>query len=657
MRNKFLCIFLGLTFSVSSFVFAVNSVNDTNKRRFPSYETIVTTFANNYLLARPNESFSYEFEKRIDGWYVCYTEFDANPDKVERMLFWDANTGKYLKLDLITNLDNESNYDMIENYLDRSTQIHCYNTCPYYGYDGWEVDVIKDFKDFDSLSDTLLYSVARAYVQYATNLIIPLDFSKELDYNFHLELTDYKMTDSQLQEYLKFHQTGIDLFNRVYKLNPEFNTIVGSCQTKAANETVLMWLNIAVFRDVETAAAILPNDIYSENMLSYAKNYLNSCAPNAILLTFGDNDFFPILYLQNKLNYRTDVLVLCFPFMNSKWYLDFLTDRNINGGTMPLLLDKSIYLSPLSAVLYNSYGVPKGYISVDSLLNLISYDESFKDGDDGYSYFLYKSNNLYFPADPEKIIAEGLVCSEDKDRIETRLEFSCNEGYLLRNEIVILDLLRTVNWTRPFYSTTVNKDYPVGLHKYFQNSGFAYKFVPIKSEEKMYINSDSLYNYLINDLIWFNIDSIEDYEIKNINVNMTIVGFRKRFSDLAIQLLNEGDTIKAKEVMGKCETLMPIDKFQPSIYEIEYAKALLITGDYSEAERYVFILGNPIMDDLSIYYEMSKKDRAKYQSEIILDLEQINYINYWGGYLGLENVVSLYTEFYDMCIKRFELEK
>lgn len=659
MKCKILYIFLILTIGISTVSYAKNAVGGDKKVIFPSYETVLDMFFNMYNVENYLYEYEIKFEKHKEGWFVSFKELDGLELNANKMLVWNASFAKYIKLDLPGVKDKNLNQDLLKDYLSDTWRIHLFEFCPYFGYVGWEQDVIRDFTDFDNMSDSLMYGVARAYSDCATNMIAPKGYPVENDYNFHLELSEYKISDDQLLEFLGYNQTAIELYIRIAKRNPGFKTIVGTCNIKAANEFVLMHLFVSAFRNVETAESLSMDVEYDDYLIACAKNYLNSCAPNSILMCYGDNDFFPILYLQYKLKYRTDVLVLCFPYLASNWYIDYLMERNINGGKLKLSLDKTIYQDSRKDVLYYNGEAESPYFSVDSLLMSFSQEQVPIFTETGYPYYTYDTKNLYFTADPEKIIESGLVNVGNLDKIETKLEFNLPKTYLLRNDLLLLDLLRTNNWERAFYSTAVTDDHSLGLINYFENSGFSYKFVPIKSTDKMFVNADYLYDYLMNKLEWFDIDQVKEYSLEGVEKNMQIVKFREKFANLAVLLLNEGDTARAKEIMLKCETLLPFDKFQPSIYEIEYAQALLLTQDYNESVRYLFNVANPFMDDINKYYEMSGKERerAKYKSIILKDLEYLDYINKWASLLGLEMFSSFYTPFYDECYKEFELDK
>ena len=142
-------------------------------------------------------------------------------------------------------------------------------------------------------------------------------------------------------------------------------------------------------------------------------------------------------------------------------------------------------------------------------------------------------------------------------------------NYLMKNDLMILNILANNNWKRPIYfATTVGSDNYLNLEPYFQLEGLTYRIVPIRNDQRTDIvpgrvNKDIMYNNVMNKFVFGNMNDEHVYLDEN-NLRMT-TNFRINFSRLAEELMNAGRRDSAIKVLDKCVEVMP-DKQVPYNY-------------------------------------------------------------------------------------------
>ncbi len=327
--------------------------------------------------------------------------------------------------------------------------------------------------------------------------------------------------------------------------------------------------------------------------LGIAKNYLDSCAPNAILFTLGDNDTFPLWYAQEVEGYRTDVRVCNLSLLSTSWYVDQMKRKAYNSDPLPISMTWSQYKDGTRDVLYLE---PAGnqFVDLQALVNYIK-DPQF----DHTRHILllsqdkgYRSNGKAVPAsfslkvDKAKVLSNGTVNPKDSALVVDRLEWnmkSSGVNPLAKAYIIMMDILANNNWERPiYYASTTGSEAYLGLEDYFQLEGFAYRLVPIRTPRSTYsdigrVDSKVLYNNLMNVFLdhsrvdrannpdapqkeaypyaWGGFNDPRVYQNED-NVRLVSL-IRKNYSRLSAQLAAEGDLEQAEKVLDEGNNILP----------------------------------------------------------------------------------------------------
>lgn len=239
-------------------------------------------------------------------------------------------------------------------------------------------------------------------------------------------------------------------------------------------------------------------------------------------------------------------------------------------------------------------------------------------GDKVYSYH---QNKLFMRVDSAKVVQNGTVKPKDADKIQKIIKFDMNRKYLVKNEMMFLDLLRTNNWDRPLYFTSIGSSNTVGLDEFFQNEGFAYRLVPIKSNSRGRIDVDIMYDNLMNKYKYGNMQDPDVYIDHTINRTTRIVKIRDNFKDLAILLTQQGDTVRAKEALAKCESLMPLNIYTPGIFDIEYAEAYYAVGDYQKGDNFLKEIVKVSEQELDFIFSLDSDKILRTQIELQMAME------------------------------------
>jgi len=293
-----------------------------------------------------------------------------------------------------------------------------------------------------------------------------------------------------------------------------------------------------------------------------AVDYLQSCAPNAILFTNGDNDTFPLWFAQEVEGIRTDVRVVNLSLLQTDWYIKQMRRAAYDSKPVPFSIpEEKLEAEKLAYVILNGQD-PQPMPLKEVMAFIISDDPQNKYDNGGDLIDMSPSKNFYVKVDSLKVMRNKVISVKDTARLTKRISWEMGErNYITKNDLLVLDLVANNNWERPIYfAVTTGDDAYVGLKKYFQLEGLAYRFVPIKQTETEEsqggrVNTEAMYDNIMNKFLWGGMDK------KGVSLDENCVrmvgNLRMQMSILAGALMNEGKDKKAEAVLDKCLTVMP----------------------------------------------------------------------------------------------------
>ncbi len=334
----------------------------------------------------------------------------------------------------------------------------------------------------------------------------------------------------------------------------------------------------------------------------FAINYLMSCEPNAVIITNGDNDTFPLWYAQEVEGIRTDVRVLNFTLASGDWYIQQLMRKLYDSEKLPFTLKPSQYNTATNdLILY--YDKRKGAVKYRELADYIKMiaEENpainQKIGKDAEVPF-FDTKNFRITVDSAYIVKNNLVPQSMKNRIVKSIDWTIKKNYLYKNDLMLLDFIATNNWKRPVYfinPSTVSS--VLDIDKYCHLEGFAYRFLPVKANNYIEnvggINADRAYDVLVNKCKWGNLANPDVYVDRD-SYNMGLVS-RNHFARLSNALTNLGKKDSAVKVLDFCNQVLPQEKMPHDVYSLAFVQSYYIANAFEK--------GNIISDHIADYYD------------------------------------------------------
>jgi len=320
-----------------------------------------------------------------------------------------------------------------------------------------------------------------------------------------------------------------------------------------------------------------------------AFNYLNSCAPGAILFTNGDNDTFPLWYAQEVEGKRTDIRVCNLMLLNTDWYINQMKNKAYESKPLPVTLPVKKYYDGINNQVF-IVEKTKDPVEISTIIDWVNSDNKGTKVQVSATemYDIIPARTIRIPVDAEKVLASGTVKPEDADKIVPYIDIKLKGNSILKSQLIVLDILAHNNWERPIYFVTGYHNDALGLEEYFQMEGLAYRLVPIKSKNANWldygrIDTDILYDNMMNKFVW---GGAKDEGV-NIDYNhrrtILVIKARLNYARLAKALAEEGKNEKAVKVLDYCMEMLPLNKITYDPYVADVIESYFAAGDTTKA--------------------------------------------------------------------------
>ncbi len=523
---------------IFSFLFsACGNVDLAYFTAYPDVMTVANKLDADYKIMG-SKTVYFTLAKKPKGWFV--ERMDSKTIKtISEELFWSAKSKTYEKIPHNFFNSTESTGEIRKVLNEIGYNEYNFDHSIYFGYEGWEDDVISEIGDAKNLNDTLLESLARAYGSICLNLT---RYEKD-----PVAKRSGKISDGKLEDFCKYGNKDLETYRKLLEINPDYETMVGKVNTKLSNEYLFLWSELKQSGRDKEAEQFLPNGLYDDLLINFAKNMLNSADKNGIIFTNGDNDTYPLWYAQQKLGVRKDLAIMNTSLMNIPGWI-FSARNNYH---FDLRISDKFYNDSLSDAIYLGN-------NRENVFGMSTVKEGVENRDPS---FLVKSNG---GDDIFQLPFSNIRLSYvENDSLAPVVDIK--RSYLLKSDLAIFDIIASNLGKRPIYfaQTAVSGTVSDAIAGKLIFEGMLARIVQGENHGTFF--QDKYYDL---DLCYKNMTDAYSYgllNLKSFQVEPIAVNYIYNFHSLSGALLEKGDTLKSAEVAEACVRKIPFALFSEPI--------------------------------------------------------------------------------------------
>lgn len=371
----------------------------------------------------------------------------------------------------------------------------------------------------------------------------------------------------------------------------------------------------------------------------FGNNYLESCDENAIILCNGDNDTFPLWYVQDVEGVRRDIKVCNTTYLQADWYIDQMKRNSYTENALPITWGPKEYGGEKRLV---AYVLPqmKDTIPLRLGLDFIASDDPDTRRVQGIADALdyLPAQYVSFPYDVDALISNGTLYPSDTAYVgDQKMHFDFSKKYYLgRHELALLDMMEANRFERPmYYAITVGEDQRLGLTPKFRQTGMAYQIMPFETRGTgTEIDTEKMYQNVMTKFRWGGADIPGTYFDEN--SRRLVETYRSAvFGPLASALVAKGDTKRAKDVLDLCEKVILEENIPHSISSLPLVTAYYDMNDIAKAEEISIKIMEEKLRELNWFFSLKPQELVgalqDIQNDVLVCSELLRYNEAYKG--------------------------
>ena len=507
------------------------------------------------------------FEKRKTGWFMArYDGLDFSK-AVENVMVWSAKDAKFKMLGGA--LDERG--QKILRARQQVAEEQYYNICPLFGYAEAANDLIQLLEKTKDLHPQELECLARAYSRLSAGIIAPNQFGAAFQpYDSLFNANAYSTTE--INRAIELSEKAMAIYAQLESIAPDYPTPAGSAAMKQWNEALSTAFALRMVQHPQEGEKLLKKELYNSVIIANAKNFLSSCGQGAILFTWGDNDSYPLLYVQDKFQFRTDVTIINLSLANMGRYIYYLGSLLPEEKRISTTLDINAYKLDES----ESFAVQNNPGPLDFKQYLETYkanSKQYQENKNGVKYSILPAYRLLVKASPDSVI------------------FAMQSPYTIKSEFYMFDVIASNIDKRPIhFSPSIPSSATAFFSEHLIVSGLSNRFIA-KKAGKLAVDLP-FSKALITQKMEYVLPAVADrykIEYKSISAQMGMLFFQVA---TAMQKAGQQDSIAP--FLQFMHQKMPFDQFQYDQYHLYFHQLCMLIKAPELAKKHLRAYGNEL---------------------------------------------------------------